>query len=141
MPFSTHRNTGFTLLEMMVVLLIIGLLVSLVAPNVMGLGEDAKKVTSKSQIETLTGALDRYKINNDDYPTTDQGLNALVEKPTVDPIPRNWPEDGYLKKKTVPKDPWGRDYLYIRPGTRGKIDVYSQGPNKDSDDDDIGNWD
>lgn len=134
-----QRTRGFSLLEVMVVLVIIGIIVSMVAPNIMGQQEVAKIEAAKVDIQQLESALDLYKMQNNDYPTTEQGLEALVRKPDSDPVPRVYPEGGYIKR--LKKDPWGSDYQLLNPGEMGKIDIFSPGPDKEAGtDDDIGNW-
>lgn len=132
-----HLSRGFTLIELMVIILIIGLLAGFVAPNVFQVGESAKIKTAGIQIKALLVNLDRYRLDNNTFPSTEQGLRALIEKPTVPPIPTSWAKGGYIRGKSIPKDPWSREYQYLN--SNGTIFLYSQGPNKDSDDDDIGN--
>jgi len=121
------RQRGFTLIEIMVVVVIIGILIGLVAPNIVGNVDEARVTAAKADIETLVTALERYYMDNSSYPTTDQGLEALVEKPTADPIPRNWRPEGYVRRKKMLQDPWGNDYRYISPGASGPFDLYSVG--------------
>ena len=116
---------GFTLIEIMVVLIIIGLLAGIVVPKLMGRTEEAKRIKTAVQIKNLQSALDLYKLDSGVYPSTDQGLQALVEKPAVGEIPNNWKEGGYIDK--IPKDPWGNNYVYISPGAHGDYDLYSYG--------------
>ncbi|MDZ4383919.1 MAG: type II secretion system major pseudopilin GspG [Nitrospirota bacterium] len=116
---------GFTLIEIMVVLIIIGLLAGIVVPKLMGRTEEAKRIKTAVQIKNLQSALDLYKLDSGVYPSTDQGLQALVEKPAVGEIPNNWKEGGYIDK--IPKDPWGNNYVYISPGVHGDYDLYSYG--------------
>ena len=139
---NMKKNQGFTLIEIIVVVVIIGILATLVAPQFLGRTDDARIVKAQNDIQALESALDLYKLDNYTYPTTDQGLEALVEKPSIDPAPANWKQGGYVKK--LSKDPWQRDYLYLNPGEHGEIDIYSlgadgieggEGPNAD-----IGNW-
>jgi len=115
--------SGFTLIELMVVIIILGILAGLIVPRIMEDPEKAKVVKAKLQIESFSTALKRYKLDAGDYPTTDQGLQALVEKPSVGKIPSRYPEKGYLPK--IPKDPWGNDYVYICPGEHGDFDLIS----------------
>ena len=136
---STQRQRGFTLLEIMVVIVILGILASLVVPNLMGNKEQADRQKAVSDIVALENALDMYKLDNSRYPTTEQGLEALVTKPQGDPAPRNYKEDGYIKR--LPQDPWGNNYQLMSPGEHGKIDVFSLGLDDEAGtDDDIGNW-
>ncbi|MDD2541658.1 MAG: type II secretion system major pseudopilin GspG [Desulfuromonadaceae bacterium] len=121
------NKKGFTLIEIMVVIVILALLAALVAPKLMGRADDAKITDAHVQIKNIETALKLYKLDNGNYPTTEQGLSALVTKPTVGVIPKNYKEEGYLEKKTVPKDPWGNDYLYLSPGEHGDYDLYSYG--------------
>lgn len=117
---------GFTLIEIMVVVVIIGILIGLIAPNILGRVDQAKVTAAKADIATLEQALDMYKLDNQTYPSTDQGLKALVQKPTGSPVPRKWNPAGYLKKG-LPVDPWGNPYQYISPGANGPYDLYSFG--------------
>lgn len=119
------RRRGFTLVEVLVVVVIIGMMAALVAPKVVGRGEEAKKTAAQVQISNLEQALDLYSLDNGNYPTTEQGLNALVEKPTLSPEPRRWRENGYIKK--VPLDPWGSEFVYRQPGDHGEYDLFSFG--------------
>ena len=136
---NKQRQRGFTLLEIMVVIVILGILASLVVPNLMGNKEKADRQKVVSDITALENALDMYKLDNSLYPNTEQGLEALVTKPTSQPEPRNYRDDGYIKR--LPKDPWGNDYQLVSPGEHGKIDVFSMGLDGEAGtDDDIGNW-
>lgn len=121
---KTHQG-GFTLLELMVVLVILGALIGLVAPNILGRADEAKVSVAKTQIRNIMSALNLYKLDNGQYPSTSQGLQALVTKPTGFPEAKNWKSDGYLGK--LPKDPWGNDFLYISPGSDGDYDLVSLG--------------
>lgn len=134
-----QRQRGFTLLEIMVVIVIIGILASLVVPNLMGNKEKADHQKAVSDIMALESALDMYKLDNSRYPSTEQGLQALVTKPSAQPEPRNYPQGGYIRR--LPQDPWGADYQLLSPGQHSQIDVFSYGPDGMPDtEDDIGNW-
>jgi general secretion pathway protein G len=141
-PASPLREqNGFTLIEIMVVVVIIGILASLVAPSVMRRIDEANVVKAKQDIRAYETALSLYRMDNFRYPTTDQGLKALVEKP-ADPNVRNWKEGGYIQG--LRKDPWHNEYVYLSPGTRGEFDLYTLGadgqPGGEGNDADIGNW-
>ena len=133
---------GFTLIELMVVLVILGVLAALIAPKLMDRPDEARKIAAKQDIATLVQALKFYRLDNLRYPTTEQTLQALVAKPTLSPVPQNWKAGGYLER--LPKDPWGHPYLYLSPGRNGEIDVLSLGadgqPGGEGNDADIGNW-
>lgn len=139
---SLRLARGFTLIEIMVVVVIIGLLAVLILPNVFGRVEEARVAKAKSDIQGIETALTMFKLDNYVYPSTDLGLNALVQKPN-DPTIRNWKEGGYLKR--ISKDPWGNPYQYVYPGTRGQAyDLYSLGADGQEGGEgeaaDIGNW-
>jgi general secretion pathway protein G len=137
-----HREAGFTLIEIMVVIAIIGILATLIVPNIMGRPDEARVTAAKHDVGTINQALKLYRLDIGRYPTSEQGLKALVERPTSEPIPQNWKTGGYLS--SVPKDPWGNPYHFSNPGTRGEIDVISYGadgkPGGTGTDADIGNW-
>jgi general secretion pathway protein G len=134
-----RQQRGFTLLEIMVVIVILGILASLVVPNLMGNKDQADHQKAVSDIVALENALDMYKLDNSRFPTTEQGLEALVTKPQSEPEPRNYKEDGYIRR--LPQDPWGNAYQLMSPGEHGKIDVFSMGLDGEAgSDDDIGNW-
>jgi general secretion pathway protein G len=142
---TTNNNRGFTLIELMVVVIILGILALYVGPKIMGEPEKAKRVKAKMDIATLETALKMYKLDNGVYPTTEQGLVALVEKPETGTIPKKWREGGYLEKRKVMKDPWGNDFVYISPGVHGDFDIISYGKDgvpggEGEDDQDIDNW-
>ena len=133
------HQAGFTLLELMVVIVILGVLASMVVPNLMGNKEKADAQKATSDIVALEGSLDMYKLDNTRYPTTDQGLNALITKPDSDPAPKNYKDGGYIKR--LPADPWQNEYQLLSPGEHGSVDVFSMGPDGQAGtDDDIGNW-
>jgi general secretion pathway protein G len=135
------RN-GFTLIEIMVVVVILGILAALIVPKVISRPDEARITAARQDVATLAQALRLYKLDNLAYPTTDQGLQALIVKPAAAPIPANWKTGGYLER--LPKDPWGRDYRYLSPGRHGEFDVFSLGadgePGGEGNDADIGNW-
>ncbi|MFQ5354336.1 MAG: type II secretion system major pseudopilin GspG [Thermodesulfobacteriota bacterium] len=120
-------SQGFTLIELMVVIVILGALAAIIAPRVIGRTDEAKVTEARVQIKNFETALKLYKIDNGRYPVTEQGLNALVAKPTVGIIPGNWRDGGYLDNKKVPMDPWGNPYIYASPGLHGDFDVLSLG--------------
>jgi general secretion pathway protein G len=135
---------GFTLIEIMVVITILGVLAALIVPRVVGRTDDARIAAAKQDIASLMQALKLYRLDNGRYPTTEQGLQALIAKPTQEPIPSNWKQGGYVERSTVPTDPWGEPYKYLNPGIRGEIDVFSLGRDKtnggEGPDADIGSW-
>lgn len=134
---------GFTLIEIMVVVVIMGILAALVVPKLMGRADDARITAAKQDIATLMSALKLYKLDNQRYPTTEQGLQALIAKPTTGPAANGWKTGGYVDK--LPKDPWGNPYQYLSPGVKGEVDVFSYGadgqPGGTGNDADIGSWD
>lgn len=138
-------KNGFTLLELLIVLAIIAILAAYIAPRIIERPEEAKRVMAGVQIRGLETALDMYKRDNGMYPSTEQGLSALVEPPTIGKLPKNWSRGGYLKNGKVPKDPWGNDYIYLCPGVHGDYDIMSRGADGvaggDDKDADINNWD
>ncbi|RRQ21468.1 type II secretion system major pseudopilin GspG [Thiohalobacter thiocyanaticus] len=134
-----HSQKGFTLIEIMVVVVILGILAAVVVPRIMSRPDEARIVKARADIQALESALNLYRLDNYTYPTTDQGLEALVEKPTS-PEPPRWKEGGYLDR--MPRDPWQRPYQYLNPGQHSEIDIFSLGPDgRPNTDDDIGNWD
>jgi general secretion pathway protein G len=137
-----HREAGFTLIEIMVVIAIIGILATLIVPNIMGRPDEARITAAKHDVGTINQALKLYRLDIGRYPTTEQGLKALVERPTSEPIPQNWKAGGYLGQ--LPIDPWGNAYSYRNPGVRSEIDIVSYGadgkPGGAGTDADIGNW-
>lgn len=129
---------GFTLIEIMVVIVILGILAAMVVPRIMSRPEEARITKAKQDIRAVETALDLYKLDNFNYPTTEQGLEALVTQPTSPPVPKRYREEAYLKK--VPTDPWQNPYQFLNPGEHGAIDIFSLGPDQQLSDDDIGNW-
>jgi general secretion pathway protein G len=140
---ADHR--GFTLIEIMVVIIILGILAMYVAPKLMGRPEEAKQVRAKMDIAALETALKLYKLDSGIYPGTEQGLLALVQRPESGVVPKKWRQGGYLEKGKVPKDPWGNDYIYLSPGLKGDFDIISYGadgvPGGENENKDITNWD
>jgi general secretion pathway protein G len=134
---------GFTLIEVMVVVVILGILAMIIVPRVMDRPDEARIIAARNDIRAITSALKLYRLDNGVYPGTEQGLQALVQKPETGNIPRNWKQGGYVER--LPKDPWGTDYQYLNPGVRGEIDVFSLGadgqPGGEGKSADIGSWD
>jgi len=154
MGFSMKKRTlakvwlddrGFTLLEILIVITILGILASLVAVKLMDRPGEARALKAQMDIKSIETALKLYKLDNAFYPTTEQGLRALVEKPTTGRIPMKWREGGYLEKEVVPKDPWGNDFLYLSPGVHNRdFDLWSYGADGeeggDGENADVSNW-
>jgi len=140
--FADRR--GFTLIEIMVVMVILGILAGLIIPRIMGRPEEARRTKARIQIESIETALKLYKLDNGSYPTTEQGLQALVEPPSVGKLASSWREGGYLEKGRVPKDPWDSEYVYLCPGIHGDLDLVSYGADGETGgegkDMDINNW-
>ncbi len=141
-PLGRRRERGFTLIEIMVVVIIIGLLAAIVAPQVIGRVDDAQIEKARADIRNIESAMNLYRLDNFTYPSTEQGIDALVNKPN-DPNVRNWNDGGYLAR--MPKDPWGNPYQYLSPGQHSAIDIYTLGadgrPGGDGINGDLGNWD
>lgn len=134
------KYQGFTLIEVMVVIVILAILAAIVVPRILKRPEQARIVAAKQDILAIQNAMALYKLDNGFYPSTSQGIQALVTKPSTSPVPQNWASDGYLK--TIPKDPWGQQYHYMHPGEHGDIDIWSSGPpSGDGTGKKIGNWD
>lgn len=129
-------QSGFTLIEVMVVVVILGILAAIIVPKIMSRPEQARMVKVKQDILAIQSALDLYKLDNGFYPTTDQGLQALVTKPSIPPVPRNWKSEGYLQD--VPEDPWGQGYQYLNDNE--KVKIFSYGPKGKDGNSEIGNW-
>ena len=139
------RQVGFTLVEILVVVVILGILAGLIVPRIMGRPEEARRVKARLQIESLEATLKLFKLDNGFYPDTEQGLQALVEKPAMGRIPLRWREEGYLDKGQVPRDPWGHDFVYLSPGVHNKdFDLLSLGADGEEggtgSDADVTNW-
>jgi general secretion pathway protein G len=139
---ENRSQLGFTLIEVMVVIAIIGIMATLIVPQIMSKPDEARVIAAKQDINSVVQALKLYRLDIGRYPTTEQGLSALVAKPTSEPIPQNWKPNGYVDR--LPKDPWGFAYQYSNPGPRGDIDVFSLGadnkPGGTGFDADLGNW-
>lgn len=137
-----RRSAGFTLIEVMVVIAIIGIMAALIVPRVMSRPDEARKVAAGQDIASLMQALRLYRLDNSRYPTQDQGLSALVSLPIQAPVPGNWKQGGYIER--MPVDPWGHPYQYLNPGLHGEVDIFSYGadgaPGGTGNDADIGSW-
>jgi general secretion pathway protein G len=142
--FKQLDYRGFTLIELMVVIVILGILAGLIVPRIMGRPEEAKQLKAKMQIESLETALKLYKLDNGMYPDTEQGLQALIEQPETGIVPKNWRKQGYLEKGRLPKDPWGNEFVYLSPGAHGDYDIISYGadgvPDGEDKNRDINSW-
>jgi general secretion pathway protein G len=141
----TGRNQrGFTLIELMVVIVILGILAGLIIPRIMGRPDEARRAKARMQVEGIETALKLYRLDNGAYPSTEQGLQALVEQPASGPLAQSWRQGGYLEKSKVPKDPWGNDFVYMSPGAHGEFDLISRGadgePGGEGKNKDINNW-
>jgi general secretion pathway protein G len=136
---NRQRANGFTLIEVMVVVVILGILAAVLVPKVMDRPDEARITKARQDIRALEASFNLYKLDNYEYPSTDQGIEALVTKPETAPEPPNWKEGGYLDR--MPLDPWQQSYQYLYPGSHGVMDIYSLGPDRQPSDDDIGNWD
>lgn len=137
-----RKARGFTLIEVMVVIAILGILAALIVPKLMSRPDEARRLAAKQDIATLMQALNLYRLDNGRYPSSEQGLRALVEKPASEPVPANWKSGGYLER--LPNDPWGAPYQYLSPGIHGAVDIVSFGadgkPGGEGNDADIGSW-
>jgi len=136
------KASGFTLIEIMVVIVILGILAAVVVPRIMDNPDKARMVKAKQDIRAMEGALELYRLDNFNYPSTDQGLEALVSEPSGSPEAKNWKSGGYLKR--LPSDPWGNDYQYLSPGVNGTVDIFTYGADGEEGGEeggaDIGNW-
>lgn len=142
---TPHNEKGFTLIELMVVIVILGILAGMIVPKIMDRPEEARRTKAQIDIGVISQALKMYKLDNGRYPTTDQGLQALIEPPSSGQLAKKWREGGYLDKNTTPKDPWENDYIYISPGLHGNaFDIMSYGPDNEPGgegmDADINSW-
>ncbi|HQP12230.1 MAG TPA: type II secretion system major pseudopilin GspG [Candidatus Omnitrophota bacterium] len=142
---AARDERGFTLIELMVVIVILGILAGLIVPRIMGRPDEARQAKARIQIESIGTALKLYRLDNGAYPTTEQGLQALVEAPAVGQLAKNWRQGGYLESAKIPKDPWDREFVYISPGTHGEYDLSSLGADGETGGEgknkDITNWD
>ncbi|MCG8632603.1 MAG: type II secretion system major pseudopilin GspG [Desulfobacterales bacterium] len=138
------NQKGFSFIELMVVVIILGILAGMIVPRYMGRTDEAKTVKAKVDIAAIETSLKMYRLDNGTYPSTEQGLMALIEKPTTEPAAPNWSESGYLDKKKLPKDPWNRDYIYLSPGVNEEFDILSYGadgaPGGEGKNADIKSW-
>lgn len=139
-----RNEKGFTLIELMVVIVILGILAGLIVPRIMGRPDEARRAKARIQIESIETALKLYKLDNGNYPTTEQGLQALVEPPATGSALANWRQGGYLEKGKVPKDPWDNDFIYLSPGSHGDYDLVSRGadgePGGEGKNKDVNSW-
>jgi general secretion pathway protein G len=133
-----HRLSGFTLIEVMIVVVILGILAAVVIPKILDRPDQARITAAKADIAIIQQQLKLYRLDNGFYPSTDQGLQALIVKPTANPVPMNWKQGGYLER--LPNDPWGRPYQFLNPGVKGEIDVFSLGASGLGGDGAIGSW-
>jgi len=141
----SRNNQGFTLIELMIVIIILGVLAMYIAPKFMERPGEAKQVKARLDITSFETALKLYKLDSGKYPSTEQGLQALVDQPQTGDIPKKWRAGGYLEKRKVPKDPWDNEYIYLSPGLKGDFDLISYGadasPGGEGEDKDVNNWD
>ena len=147
MKFWTNRpkfHLGFTLIELMVVIVILGILAGFIVPKIMGRPEEARRMKARIQIESIETALKLYKLDNGSYPSTEQGIQALVDPPAAGALAKHWRKGGYLEKGKVPKDPWDNEFVYLSPGINGDFDLMSYAkdgqPGGESENADVTNW-
>ena len=138
----SRKQAAFTLIEVMIVVVILGILAAVVIPKILDRPDQARQVAASADIRVIMQQLKIYRLDNTFYPSTEQGLQALIVKPTTNPIPMNWKQGGYLER--LPNDPWGRPYHYLNPGVKGEIDIMSYGadgqPGGEGNNADIGSW-
>lgn len=143
-PVNQIDNSGFTFIELMVVIVILGILAMVIAPNFMDAPDEARQNKARIDIKAIESALKLYKLDNGVYPSTEQGLEALVRPPETGTLPKKWRKGGYLEKSNLPKDPWGNEFVYISPGINGSFDLISYGsdgaPGGEEAAKDINNW-
>lgn len=139
-----RNDRGFTLIELVVVIVILGILAGLLIPRIMGRPDEARQAKARIQIEGIGTALKLYRLDNGNYPSTEQGLKALVESPTIGTLAKRWREGGYLESAKIPKDPWDNDFVYLSPGSHGEYDLSSLGadgePGGEGKNKDINSW-
>jgi len=135
---TKKHSAGFTLIEVMVVVVILAILAAIIVPKILHRPDQARQVAAKQDVLAIQNAMALYKLDNGFYPSTEQGIQALVQRPSSDPKPQSWTAGGYLKR--IPKDPWGHAYHYVNPGQHGDVDIFSYGPSNQPSKKEIGNW-
>jgi len=142
--FNPLNRFGFTLIEVMVVLIILSIMAMYLYPKITGRPEEARQIKARLDITSLESILRLYKLDNGTYPSTEQGLQALIEQPNTEPFPQKWHKGGYIEKDRIPKDPWGRDFVYLSPGIQGDFDIISYGadgvPGGEDENQDVNSW-